>query len=62
MKQNETSKTCRDYYSDRAIACRDTSRVAMQPEDGIAALAECMCILYNLQFSFLHDFLLFVLF
>ena len=35
--RTELKKTC---ISDRAIAGRDTSRVAIQPEDGIAALAE----------------------
>ena len=41
MKQNETSKPCRDHEIDRAFGSRDTSRVAIQPEDGIVALAEC---------------------
>ena len=40
MKQNETSKPCRDHEIDRAFGSRDTSRVAIQPEDGIVALAE----------------------
>ena len=35
--RTERKKTC---ISDRAVACRDTSRVAIQPEDGIVALAE----------------------
>ena len=40
MQQNETSKPCRDHEIDRAFGSRDTSRVAIQPEDGIVALAE----------------------
>ena len=38
--RTEPKKTC---ISDRAVACRDTSRVAIQPEDGIVALAEWCC-------------------
>ena len=44
MKQNETSKPCRDHEIDRAFGSRDTSRVAIQPEDGIVALAECVIV------------------
>ena len=36
--RTELKKTC---ISDRAVGSRDTSRVAIQPEDGIVALAEC---------------------
>ena len=36
--RTELKKTC---ISDRALAGRDTSRVAIQSEDGIVALAEC---------------------
>ena len=55
MQQNETSKPCRDHEIDRAFGSRDTSRVAIQLEDGIVALAECMLAgLVNL-FGFLHE-------
>ena len=49
MKQNETSKPCRDHEIDRAFGSRDTSRVAIQPEDGIVALAECSEIISVLE-------------
>ena len=51
--RTEPKKTC---ISDRAIGSRDTSRVAIQPEDGIVALAECL--LGRLPRKNEHNFLL----